>query len=109
MKNTKDFTTIVAEKKATLEVLEALMEKLSFEEEYVSLEYKKVGEHQRMDEDGNPLFINEAGERTPLDTGKPAMVNDYDYVKKLAEELTDKDKAKLTAIEKIRETLAALA
>lgn len=109
MKNTKDFTQIVAEKKATLEVLEALMEKLTYEEEYVLFEYKKVGEEPWLDDFGNQMYYDEDGKRTSTITDTPAMRGKYENVRKSDDEMTDRDKAKLSAIEKIRETLASLA
>ena len=109
MKNTKDFAQIVAVKKATLEVLETLMEKLAYEEEYVLFDYRKVGEEPWLDDFGNQMYYDEKGNRTSTITDKPAMKSIYDNVKKTDEEITERDKAKLAAIEKIRETLAALA
>ena len=109
MKNTKDFVQVVAEKKATLEVLEELMERLNSEENYVWIDYRCTGEVQREDSDGNLLYIDENGNRTTEVTSTPCMKSRYEDVKKTDGELTDRDRAKLAAIEKIRETLAALA
>lgn len=109
MKNTKDFATVVAEKKATLEVLEALMDKLSYEEEYVLLTYEKVGEEQRKDADGNLLYIDGEGNRTTEPTDTKCMKDVYADRKRTPDELNDRDLAKIAAIEKIRETLAAMA
>ena len=107
MKETKDFKTIIMEKKATLDILDTLMSSLSYEEERVLFEYDKVGEEQRTDDDGNLLYIDKDGNKTTEVTDTPAMRNVYGDVKK--EKLDERDTAKLSAINKIRDTLASLA
>ena len=112
MKNTKDFNTIIMEKKETLDVLESLLEKLSYLEDDARKEWGKVGTKQRErrnDATGEyaPVYLDENGEETFEDTGRPKIVDDYDYIEK--KEFTDRDKARFAAIDKIRDTLAALA
>ena len=110
--NTKDFNTIIMEKKETLDVLESLLEKLSYLEDETRKEWGKVGTKQRErrnDATGEyaPVYLDENNEETFENTGKPCIVDDYDYYEK--KEFSDRDKARFAAIDKIRDTLAALA
>ena len=108
----KDFNTIIMEKKETLDVLETLLEKLSNIEDDARKEWGKVGTKQRErynDATGEyaPVYLDENNEETFENTGKPKIVYDYDYIEK--KEFTDRDKARLAAINTIRDLLATLA
>lgn len=113
MKNTKDFTTVVMEKKAMLEVLEALMEKLSSIEEDINKDWQPTGEKEQATswdaniKESRLVWLDEDGKRTFEDTGRPCMKDCYDYLPK--KNFTEQENAKLAAIEKVRDTLAALA
>ena len=113
MKNTKDFATLVMEKKATLEILEILMEKLSSLEDDYTKEWACTGETEqktswnRETEKSEKVWLDADGNRTFENTGVPCMVDCYDYMPK--KEYTEKDKAQLEALNKVRETLASLA
>ena len=113
MKNTKDFSAVVMEKKEMLDILENLMTSLESLEENTRLEWRATGEKEQAtrwnDEVSHscPVFEDENGKRTFEDTGKPWMVDCYDNLPKL--EFTDRDNARLAAIQRVRETLAALA
>ena len=110
--STKDFTAVVMEKKATLEVLEELMDKLSTIEENTRKEWGYVGEVQKTrwceaEDTILPVYLDEEGNETFEVTKAPKIVNDYDFIEK--KEFTSQDEAKFRAIEKICETLANLA
>lgn len=110
--NTKDFRTIVMEKKETLDIIENLMETLGRYEEDARKDWGVVGTKQREKWDDSQgvsrlVYLDENGEETFEDTGKPKIVDKYDYFEK--KELDDRDRARLAAIDKIRETLASLA
>lgn len=112
MKNTNDFTTTIMEKKETLDILESLMEKLGNLEDDTRKDWDVIGTKQRErlnDATGEyaPVYLDENDVETFENTGKPKMVNDYGYVEK--KEFTDRDKARLTAIDKIRDLLVTLA
>lgn len=107
MAKTKDFETVVLEKKATLDILERLMRELSSIEEYHLLEYVEDGTEQKKDWDGNLLFETEDGKSTTEDTGKPIMRTKYKQVKK--SDMDKDDEAYMAALELVRETLANLA
>ena len=113
MKNTKDFSAVVMEKKEMLDILETLMESLSSLEENTRLEWRATGEREQSTRWNDelkqtcPVFEDENGQHTFEDTGKPWMVDCYDNLPKL--EFTDRDNARLAAIQRVRETLAALA
>lgn len=110
--NTKDFATMVMEKKEILDVLETLMESLGRMEEDAHKTWGKVGTRQKTkwsDEQGGsiPVYLDEDGNETFTVTDTPKIVDDYDYIEK--PELDDRDKARINAINTIRETLASLA
>jgi len=110
--NTKDFKAVVMEKKEMLDIIEDLLETLGRREEDVSKTWGKVGTKQKTkwsDDQGEslPVWLDENDEETFENTGKPKIVDDYDYYEKA--ELDDRDRARLAAINKVRETLAALA
>ena len=112
MKNTKDFTAIVMQKKETLDILETLFESLARLEDDVRKDWGVVGTKQKTkwsDEQGKslPVYIDNNGQETFEVTDNPKIVDDYDYYEK--KEFTDRDKARLASIEAIRETLANLA
>ena len=110
--NTKDFRSMVMEKKETLDILETLMESLGNMEEDAHRTWGKVGTCQKTrwsDDQGRslPVYIDEDGKETFIVTDIPKIVDDYDYIEK--SELDDRDKARINAINTIRETLASLA
>ena len=109
--NTKDFSTLIMEKKEALDIIEDLLATLATKEEDCGKEWAKVGTVQKKkwtDEGGyQSVWMDDEGKQTLENTGKPYMIDDYDYVAKAV--LDDRDKARLSAIEKIRETLASLA
>lgn len=108
--NTKDFSTLIMEKKETLDIIEDLLAILASKEEDCGKEWAKVGTKQKKKWNGDEdqlVWMDGEGNQTLENTGKPYMVDDYDYVAKAV--LSDRDKARLSAIEKIRETLASLA
>ena len=111
--NGKDFTMVVLEKKAVLEVLEELMEKLGSMEAATKEEYRATGELYQLTrwddatEKRRPVYVDSDDKDTFEVTDNPRMTEKYDYLPKL--EFTDRDNAKLAAIDKIRETLASLA
>lgn len=107
-KTTKNFEDVIREKKAKLEIIEALMKLLNDKEEYYLKEYVETGkEHQRKDwSSGKLLWLDENGERTTEETGKPYMEKEYDYVFKT--ELDEEDKAYQKVIDELRDTLASL-
>ena len=113
MKKTTNFTQVVMVKREMLDVLQEMMEKLDSMEQETKLEWRATGEQEQRtrwnDEinDCAPVFIGEDGKQTFEDTGKPWMVDKYDNLPK--KEYSDRDTAKLEAIEKVRQTLAALA
>lgn len=107
MAKTKDFETIVLEKKATLDILERLMKELSSIEEYRLLEYVEDGEEQKKDWDGNLLYRDGEGNSTTEDTGNPIMKTKYKQVRKT--DLDKEDEAYISSLELVRETLANLA
>ena len=113
MKKTTNFTEVVMVKREMLDVLQECMEQLDRMKEEAKLEWRATGEQEQRTrwndetEKCDPVFIGEDGKQTFEDTGKPWMVDKYDNLPKV--EYSDRDKAKLEAIEKVRETLAALA
>ena len=92
-------------KKAVLEVLEVLFDQLDCEEKSVKEYYGRTGEQvqakkwnsERHDYD---LQYDENGEAI--------MEYVYDYIPKTSDEISDTDKAKMTAIDAIRKALEKL-
>lgn len=113
MKKATDFTMVVMEKKQVLDILTDLMERLDRLDEDARLEWRATGEQEQRtrwnDETSNCdlVFMDEDGKQTFENTGKPWMVDKYDNLPKL--EFSKEDEARLAAIEKVRQTLAALA
>ncbi len=97
------------EKKATLDILEQLMDKLNDLEEYKLTRTEEVGEEQGKDWDGNLYWLDENGKRTTENTGTPYMRTLYKTVKLKDEEMDDNDRAYAGALERVRDTLASLA
>lgn len=94
-----------AEKLATLEILESVMERLDALEKDHAYEYKCVKEtvtdEQKKSWKTGELLFNEDG--TPI----YVVDREYDYVKK--PELEEEDKVFIAAIEKVRKALDKLA
>ena len=113
MKKTTDFAEVVMVKREMLDVLQECMERLDTIEREISLEWRSTGEQEQLtrwnkETDKSELvYLDDEGKRTFDNTGVPCMVDCYDNLPK--EEYSDRDKAKLEAIEKVRQTLAALA
>ena len=109
----KDFTMVVREKKEMLDVLEQCMELLGRLDEDVRMEWRSTGEMEQLtrwnDETRNTelVYKDEDGNKTFEDTGVPYMKEKYDNLPKL--EYSERDEARIAAIQKVRETLAALA
>lgn len=88
-------------KRATLEVLERLMDCLDSEEGYLATKTVWYDTDQpRLNEDGTPKT---------RDDGSIIYKQDYREEPRPQSELTDEDKLKLKAIEEIREKLEKLA
>lgn len=109
MKNTTNYKEIFAQKKALMEVIEDVLTDIEYRETSILRTYKEVGEEQRTDKDGNKLYLDEYGERTTEVTDQPCMKAVYDEVMQDVSELDERDKAKYDAIQKIKETILALA
>lgn len=109
MAKTKTFDEVVKEKKATLDILEELMDKLNWLEEYKLTRNEETGEEQGKDYDGNLLWLDENGTRTKEETDTPYMRTTYKTVRLKEEEMDDTEKAYAAALERIRDTLASLA
>lgn len=117
MKNTekKDFNTMVMEKKALLDVLEDLMERINYLDQEARLEWRSTGKQEQATRWNNELqrdslvWKDADGKRTFDEsiTGEPYMVDVYDNLPKL--DYSDRDRARLHAIELVRNTLADLA
>lgn len=90
---------VIKEKKAMLEVLEVIMDRLDDERRYISQSFEKVGEEQKKDENGNPMTD---------DVGEPIMKNVYDYVDIKPEDMSEDTRIKLDAIDKIQTALEKL-
>ena len=113
MKKTTDFAAIVMEKKEMLSILQECMELLDRIDKDSRLEWRETGEVEQRtkwnDEERKscPVYLDEDGKQTFEVTDTPCMVDKYDYLPKLT--FTKEDEAKLSAIEKVKQTLAALA
>ena len=113
MKKTTDFAAIVMEKKEMLSILQECMELLDRLDDDARKEFRATGDQEQSsrwnDEEGKscPVYLDEDGKQTFEVTDIPCMVDTYDYLPKL--EFTKEDEAKLSAIEKVKQTLAALA
>ena len=90
MKNT---IVTIREKKALLEILETMLDRLEQDRDYVSKEYTAIGvtDEQdtdwrtgelKFDEDGNPVYKKEYGyvDKTELDEHDKAKLNAYNYL-----------------------------
>ena len=107
MKNTtKNFEMVVKEKKATIELVEALMTTLSDKEKWQVCELVELGEVQATDWNNRPLFLDEDGKRTTEDTGNPYMVQKTEY--RLPANMDADQEATYNAINHLREVLADL-
>lgn len=109
MKNTKNYKELFAEKKALMDVIEDVLSDIEYRETSILRTYKEVGEEQRIDKDGNKLYLDENGERTTEVTDTPCMKTVYDEVMQDVDSLDERDKAKYDAIQKIKEAILALA
>ena len=88
-------------KRATLEVLERLMDCLDSEESYLAIKTVWYDtDEPRLNEDGTPKT---------RDDGSIVYKQDYREEPRPQSELTDEDKLKLKAIEEIREKLEKMA
>ena len=111
--NTKDFTKVVMEKKEMLDILEQCMELLGRLDDDVRMEWRSTGEMEQLtrwnDETKHTelVYKDEDGKKTFEDTGVPFMTDKYDNLPKL--DYSERDEARISAIQKVRETLAALA
>ena len=90
-------TELIMEKKARLDILEALFRRLDSEEDDVRtvLEWFDT-EEPRLDEDGNPKTRND---------GTIIYRQDYRTIKRNEDKLSNEDRIKLTAIQTIRNQL----
>ena len=89
----------IKEKRIMLEVLEVLLDRLEDEKRYTSQSYEKVGEEQKKDKNGEPMFD---------DDGNPLMRNIYDYVDLKPEDMSENSKIKMDCINKIQTVLEKL-
>lgn len=111
----KDFNAMVMEKKALLDVLEDLMERINDLEREARLEWRSTGKQEQAMRWNNELqkdclvWKDADGKRTFDEsiTGEPYMFDVYDNLPKL--DYSDRDLARLNAIELVRNTLADLA
>ena len=106
MKNNKDFSTIVMEKKELLNLVDRCMEELASFEKYRLCDAIEAGEKQGTNWRGELLYLDDENKTTTEDTGIPYMEKIYEY--RLPKDPTDIQKAQMLALEKIRETLADL-
>lgn len=111
----KDFSAIIMEKKERLDILDQLIGTLNNMELEAKKEWARTGTQSQLtrwcDETNQSELVwkDENGKKTfdQSITGEPYMVDDYDYMPKT--EYSDRDKARLEAIELVRNTLAGLA
>lgn len=111
----KDFSALIMEKKERLDILEQLIGTLNNIEIDTKQEWTITGTQSQLVRWNNEtrkdelVWKDENGKRTfdQSITGEPYIVDDYDYMPKT--EYNDRDKARLQAIELIRNTLADLA
>ncbi len=111
----KDFNTMVMEKKALLDVLEDLMERINYLDDNARLEWRSTGKQEQAtrwdrETDTERLVWKDADGKRTFDetiTGEPYMVDVCDNLPKL--DYSDRDLARLHAIELVRNTLADLA
>lgn len=111
--NAQDFTAMVIEKKQLLGILERLMSTLDNMTDDTMKEWRTTGEQEQATrwndehEKSMPVYLDENNKRTFEVTDTPLMVDCYDTLPKL--ELSNEDKATLSAIDKVRKALIALA
>lgn len=106
-KNTsKNYKELITEKKAMMEVIDKVMDELESYERYYLCESVKTAEYQAKDYDGNLLYRDANGKRTTEVTDTPIM--DYDLEYKLPDDMDDFTRARVDALEKVRECLSEL-
>lgn len=106
-KNTnKNYKDLIKAKKAMMEVIDKVMDELENYERYYLCESIKTNEYQAKDFDGNLLYRDVNGKRTTEVTETPIM--DYDIEYRLPEMMDDYTKARVDALEKVRECLSEL-
>lgn len=103
---TKNYKELITEKKAMMEVIDKVMDELESYERYCLCESIKTKEYQAKDFEGNLLYRDANGKRTTEVTDTPIM--DYDVEYKLPDDMDDYTKARVDALEKVRECLTEL-
>lgn len=93
------------DKRATLDILEALMERLDILKKDRATEYGTTGETRPQTRWNRETHKTE---EVLDDDGNPVMEDVWDQVPKKPEDLTDYDKAYLNAIEVIRKRLEGM-
>lgn len=106
-KNTnKNYKELITAKKAMMEVIDKVMDELESYERYYLCESIKTNEYQAKDFDGNLLYRDANGKRTTEVTDTPIM--DYDLEYRLPADMDDFTRARVDALEKVRECLSEL-
>ena len=103
---TKNYKELITEKKAMMEVIDKVMDELESYEHYYLCEPVKTAEYQAKDYNGNLLYRDADGKRTTEVTDTPIMGYDLEY--RLPENMDDFTKARVDALEKVRECLSEL-
>ncbi len=109
MKNTKDYKEIFAQKKALLDVIEDVLSDIEYRETNLLRDYVADGQEPKTDSEGRPLYKDEYGEKTTEVTDTPIMRTLYKEVQKDLSQLDESEKARYDALQKIKETILALA
>lgn len=109
MKNTTNYKEIFAQKKAMMRELEDVLTDIEYREQSLLRDYREVGEVQRTDSDGNLLYLDENDNRTTEVTDKPLMKTEYEDYMREPSQLDEEDRARFEALQKIKDTILALA
>jgi hypothetical protein len=106
--NVNNFKATIEEKKAMLDMLQYVIEDIEYRENGILDHFVENGEEQRTDKDGNPLYLDENGEKTTEVTDKPYMRTLYETVRRDPSELDEYDLPKYQALMKIKNAVLAL-